>query len=223
MTWMSYIMHYVQKVLLIRVPPSNESNYFIDPKIMTLGEPDFEPRKIDYKISELKFLQMRQDMINIGGERLKRTKSIYLLLVAFTVLGFMACLAELGLAFFFYKELEEYFKITLIVDVVGLVIPNIILQIYWRHSMKKTCSAIEDYFYLQNKDIYSVVGINWVTCETLLYINIRLVDKETELRSFEEFSNSTRLSRLRKAEKNLAIETKRDNSNREILLNNYQR
>ncbi len=64
MTWMSYIMHYVQKVLLIRVPPSNESNYFIDPKIMTLGEPDFEPRKIDYKISELKFLQMRQDMIN---------------------------------------------------------------------------------------------------------------------------------------------------------------
>ena len=220
---MSSIMYYVQKVLLIQVPPSTYQDYYLDPKIMTLGEPSFEPSKVSYKISELKFLQMRQDMINIGGEKLKRTKAIYLLLVAFTVLGFLACLVELGLAFFFYKELEEYFKITLIVDLVGLVIPNIILQIYWRRSMKKTCAVIEEYFYLQNKDIYSVVGINWVTCGTLLYINIKLVDKETELRSFEEFSNSTRLSRLRKAEKNLAVETRKDNSNKEILLNNSQR
>ena len=209
---MNKVMHYIQWFLRVSIPKSTATDYYFDPKIMTIGEPEFDPIQIRYKVSELKYLELREEMIKVGNGRLKRTKSIYLFLVAFTLLCLLAWIAQFVLIVIFQMGSTPV-KILLIINVAGLLIPNLALQCYWRVSMKKTCNLLEELFEAKNSEIYRAKGVNWLTCGTLVYIHIQMMD--TELQAFGEYAN-TSLDRS-----SSAFETIKKNPNREVLLNNF--
>ena len=209
---MKNIMPCVKVLFCNRIPKSSKSNYYLDPKIMTFGTPKFEPEKIQNKISEQEFHHMRALMINIGGEKLKKAKRIYFIMVAYAVLCFVGWLFQIIFQLIFpSKNLQTSMAVSILVT----VLPNMMLQCYWKSSMLKACEEIARLFDRENKRIYTARGINWQTCYTLIFIHIRILDSELE--SFDGDLKG-------ELEKMITIDKARNienNSNKEILLKHF--
>lgn len=154
-------------------------------------------------------------MINAGGERLKKTKRIYLIMVIYALLCFIGWLFQIIFQLIFpAKNLQTPMAISIIIT----VIPNMVLQCYWKSSMLKTCEGIAKLFDRENKGIYAARGINWQTCYTLVFIHIRILDSELE-EVYEGESNKTRKTLT---ENIITIDDVKSIENKEILLKYFQ-
>lgn len=194
-----------------RIPRSTETDYYFDPKIMTLGTPNFEPYKIQYKISEQEFQEMRIEMIKAGGSKLKKTKIIYLVTISYSIL----CLAS------WIFQLIFGFQVPVWIGIVMTVIPNMVLQFYWKSCMVKSCEGIARLFDRQNEGIYAARGLHWRTCYTLVYIHIRVLD--SELQVLNEAREALKLRDEKTASVTIEeVKNIGNNWNKEVLLKHYQ-
>jgi len=181
---------------------------------MTSGKPFFETDKIKNKVSEVEFLEMRREMIKAGGKWLLTARVTYILMLIHAVLSFLAWTTNLVLVLILDKRIESL-EVSTIVKIAVLIAPNIVFQIGLKFFMYKTCREIKKILDYKNEEVYKERGINWLTCGTLVYIQIKIVD--TELQCFDEYLNTSGGFGM---EKSSAFETIKKNPNREILLKN---
>lgn len=223
---MSSLLRYMRIFLFIRVPKSTKKDYYFDPKIMTLGEPDFDPERAQSKITELEFLQMREEIITLCGDALGWTKNIYLFLMAFTFICFMAWIFQLVLATIDFIK-GDSFTFSWLINLVCLLIPNICLQCYWRGLMNEVCGMINLLFEKQNQQKFSEKGVNWSTCGTLVYIHVKIRSpKKLQMKAMKVFAGENQTAKIDESQQKTEItitslndfEAKQEKSNKEILL-----
>lgn len=233
---MSSLLRYMRIFLFIRVPKSTKKDYYFDPKIMTLGDLDFESEKAQSKITDLEFLQMRQEIINLCGDTLRWTKNIYLFLMAFTFICFMAWIVQLV-----YATIDlikgDSFTFSWLINVVCLLIPNICLQCYWRGLMNEVCGMISLLFEKQNQMKFNAKGINWATCGTLVYIRVKIRSPlKLQMKAMQVFAGENQAVKVEESQQKIEesqmktestgititslddFEAKQENSKKEILL-----
>jgi len=102
------------------------------------------------------------------------------------------------------------------VNVAVMILPNILLQVFWIISMCKVCGILREFFELQTKTIYSSKGIQWVSFKHLMFIGIRIADPEAWASRIS--SRSSQPSQVGKADSLRAL----DDSNKRSLLKGYQ-
>jgi len=171
-----------------RVPKSTKTDYYIDPKILTRGEPKFIPAKIDNKISELEFQDMRKEIFHAGGADLKRAMLIYKILLVYVVICFMIWVGQAIFAAVDTEKIKEH-KIPFIVVFCCTAVPNITLDCKWKAAMKRACKNINQLFEQKNQEVYSKRGVQWLMHNTLVYVHLKLVDpgvKTIELEIIED-------------------------------------
>jgi len=216
---MSFLIPCFHAFCFSSVPKSTETDYYFDPKILTSGKPNFETDMVKYQISEQEFFQMRKAMLEVGDPNLKAMKITFILMVIHAILCFMVA-AGIGIfALCFSAKIAQLFFPSLGL-IASFVVPNLVLQWYWKYAMGKACKIIEKLFESQNDIVYSLKGISWIlTHGNLKYIHIKNV--EAELRSFRGYSleNKTKVFEANQSRITTALETARStNSNIEFLL-----
>ena len=173
---MNCFMSCIQFMICKRTPKATEKDYYVDPKIMLLGKPYFEPHKIQNKISEAEFLEMRKKMIIAGGGFLSAAKFFFVL----TVLYALACtVVGIGLAVYQRAIIDDPddFEVPLWVNIAVLVLPNILFQLFWIISGAVAAKRLRRFFDEQNQKVYSARGINWTSKGgALMYIHIKIVN-----------------------------------------------
>ena len=68
------------------IPKSTNSDYFFDPRVITIGLTRFQPEKIQNTVEDHEFQKMREEMITVGGSNLKTAKSLYFSMVVFAII-----------------------------------------------------------------------------------------------------------------------------------------
>lgn len=170
---MNCLMSTIQCFFCKRTPKATETDYYIDPKIMLLGTPNFEPHKLQNIISRVEFFEMRKKMNEAGGCWLAAAKFFF---VFFLIYSQLCAIIDGGLAIYnIITDDDDDIEIPLIVNVGLFIAPNILLQIFWLVSMNKACTCLSRFFELQNKKFYAARGVSWQTCKTLMYIQISIV------------------------------------------------
>lgn len=177
---MNCMMKFIQLMCCKRTPKATSNDYYIDPKLMLLGTPQFDSSKVGNKISEHEFLRMREAMIKEGGGWLKGAK-IFFILVALYSLGCTAF--GLGSVILKVASPDTDFEIPIVVNIVVMVLPNIILQMIWIFCVWKARNLIRDFLDWQNDSVYAARGINWLTCNTLMYIHIKVWNADSHAKS----------------------------------------
>jgi len=178
-----------------------------------MRKPIFEPEKIQNLVSESEFMQMRNELPNAGGKWFTAAKVNYALTIIHAILCLLFFAAKLIADKFFDEKIFQWSKL---VQIANLTLPNIILQICMNIFMKKACVGVQKFFDLKNEEIYTARGINWFTCGTLVYIHIRIIADESDLKKFDK---SQVLFGISEGEIKAFEVT---NSNREILMKKYQ-
>lgn len=176
---MNCCMSCVQCLICKRTPKATGTEYYFDPKIMMLGTPNFEPHKLQNRVSMNEFMAMRHAMIEAGGSWLSAAKCFFVLMVLYCI----ACTIA-GLATGVYKQViaddPDDFNIPLWLNAAVFVAPNIIFQLCWIISVRKAGKLLERFFEWQNQRYYTARGINWISKGGLLmYIQIKIVKPAT--------------------------------------------
>ena len=166
-------MKFIQCMCCKRTPKPTATEYYIDPKIMLLGRPEFDTTQVKSKISEFEFNKMRAAMIAEGGRWLKATRIFFIMTVIYSIFG-----AFFGLGTTIYKYLiaddPDDFNISFGLNVCITMLPNILIQVLWMYSMCKSCELIKEFLHYQNIKAYSQRGVNWsLVGVNLMYIQIR--------------------------------------------------
>ncbi len=201
-----------------RIPKSTETEYYLDPKIMTSGHPNFEPHKIKHKISGQDFSEMRQKMIDAGDEPLKTAKLLYILIRIYAILCIVAGIGIVIFSLSFPDKVKNW-KIPVLVNIGVLVIPSTFSQCYWKYSMLKACQKIEKMFEEQNEKVYSKKGVLWGIDTTLMYMRIKVIEGMDFPEYYSGGDSKMNLSLHSQSEKNIILEMMNHKvSNREILL-----
>jgi len=208
----------VQVFCCNRIPKSTETEYYLDPKIMTGGHPNFEPGKIKHKISGLEFSEMRQKMINAGDEPLKTAKLLFIIMRIYAILCIIAGIGILIFGLCFPEKVENW-RIPLVINIGVLVIPSTFFQCYWKYSMQRACEKIEKVFEEQNEKVYSKKGVLWSIDKTLMYMRIKMIEGMDFQEYYSGGDSKMNLSLHSQSEKNMILEMMNHKvSNREILL-----
>jgi len=155
-------------------------------------------------------------MIKAGGKWLQTARITYILMLIHAVLSFLAWTANLVLVLILDKRIESL-EVSTVVKIAVLIAPNIIFQLSLKFFMYKTCKEIKKILDIKNEEVYKEKGLSWLTCGTLIYIQIKIVD--TELQCFDEYLNTSGGFGM---ERSSAFETFKKNPNREILLQNMR-
>ena len=195
-----------------RVPKSTYTDYYFDPKVVLFGTPVFDPKKVQNKISEQEFPKMREAMIREGGNWLIAAKILFVLVLIYSIVGAVAGILSIS------KVFDMFFGTQALI----FMMPSIILQMIWIFCGWKARNKIRDLFDWQNERYYTARGVNWLTCGTLLFIHVKITEKDAELQEFKEYSNNSVLLMGTSGNNMSAFETINKNSNREILLKNHQ-
>ena len=192
------------------IKTSTDTDYYVDPKLFSLRKPIFEPEKIQNKVSESEFLQMRSEMATAGGKWFTVAKVNYTLIILHATLCLLFFAAKMIARVFFDKKILEFSQV---IQITGLTLPHITEQICMRIFMKKACVGVQKLFDSKNEEIYSARGVHWLACGTLVYIHIKIIEDETELTKFSGGVSENNVN---------VFEVMNKNSNREILLKGYQ-
>jgi len=210
---MNCLMSVVQCCFCKRTPKATLTDYYFDPKIMLLGTPNFEPHKLQNKVSEREFYEMRKAMIEAGGCWLASAKFFFV----FFFLYSQSC-AIFGLGSGVYNIMaaeDKRLNIPLVVNIAVMLIPNVILQFLWILSTCKAVKVLNGCFERENQSVHSAKGINWLMCGNLMYIRIKIVG--AEMQTFAKPIGSGTQDGGGKSGK----DGKSSNTNREILLKKY--
>lgn len=73
--------------------------------------------------------------------------------------------------------------------------------------MNKTCKILKEFFDVQNEEVYAARGVNWLTCGTVLYMRLTIVD--SELQAFPKYVENGQMNTSK-------------NSNKEVLLKAFK-
>ena len=130
---------------------------------MLFGTPDFDPKQVSNKISEQEFGKMREAMIREGGNWLIAARILFTTVLIYSIVG-----AVIGLL-----RLAKVLDMSFVSQVVIFIVPNLIQQFIWIYCTWKARNKIRDLFDWQNEKYYAAKGVNWLTCNTLMYIHIR--------------------------------------------------
>lgn len=218
---MNFIMPCVQAFFCNCLKKSTDTDYYVDPKLLSFRKPVFEPEKIQNKVTESEFMEIRNEIANAGGKWWTSTKFVYIFMIIHAVLCFAAYFGKLIASAIFDKRIEAL-EVSTVVNITCLMLPNIISQICMKIFMKKACIGVQKFFDAKNEEIYTARGINWLTCGTLLFIHVKILETETELKEFGEYCNNSLLLMGTSGNNMSAFETINKNSNKEILLKKYQ-
>jgi len=193
------------------IPKSTETDYYIDPNIMTSGEPFFEPTRVQHKISVQEFLEMRQAMRSAGGEDLKLAKMLFIIMRIYTIICFevFVGILVLGLGF---PERFGGLLIPVLVNIAGFILPNLCFYCCWRSCARKAYKNICEVFEL-NEKIYLAKGVKWSINKNLMYVQIK-----TETNEFSEGKITNRSFQESDTGRNTVLEMITVISNQEILL-----
>ena len=213
---MNFIMPCIQLFCCNRVPNSTKTDYYLDPKIMTKGEPIFKPKKVQNKITEDEFLEMRKEMIEAGGEDLKRAITIYKILTIYAITCFMTWVV-LTIFEIIDRENAEKYDVPMVVGILTTAVPNIVLQCKWKSAMKKSCKNITEMFEQKNLTVYLRRNIQWLMKNTLVYVQIKLIDPEDQQQPDADGKTGQSFS-SQKSEKKAVVEV---DEKRESLLKSY--
>ncbi len=187
---MNFIMKIVQLLVCKPTPKSTETDYYLDPKLLLLGSLTFKPSKLQNKLSKEEFIEMREEMKKIGGGWLTAAKTFLILFLIYsppcTILGAGTMIYNI---FFDGQD----FKIPWVVNICGMLFPNLLFQIFCVICMYKACQNLKPFFALKKNPIYSSRGIKWISYNHLLYIRISLIDPEAR-KSVQSAKNSVRNS-----------------------------
>ena len=209
---MNCLMSAVQCCFCKRTPKATGTDYYFDPKIMLLGTPNFEPHKLQNKVSEREFHEMRRAMKEAGGCWLSSAKFFFV----FFFLYSQSC-AIFGLGSGIYNIIaseDKKLNIPMIVNIVVMLVPNIVLQFLWILSTCKAVKILNAFFERQNHNVQSAKGVNWLMCGNLMYIRIKIVD--SEMHAFgKSIGNGSQVGSGGKSVKDGKT------ANREILLKKY--
>lgn len=213
---MNFFLPCIRLFCCNRTPPSTLTDYYFDPKLVGSGAPVFEAHKIQNKVSETEFLEIREATIKAAGGSLKTTRIAYLLSVIFAVLCFLA-----GVVLYAIHEIDPSklpsIDFPLWIKIVAFILPNVILQCFCKFSMSRTCKIIKQFFDVQNEQVYSARGINWLTRGTLLYIHVKIVD--SELQAYPKYINNSQLGKAGNAPN---FDYMNQSSNKEVLLQPFK-
>lgn len=146
-----------------RVPKATYTDYYLDPKVMLFGTPDFDSKKVQNKISEQEFGKMREAMIREGGNWLIAAKILFVSVLIYSIVG-----AVVGII-----RIIGILDMSFLTQALIFIGPNIIQQWIWVFCVWKARNKIRDLFDWQNEKYYAARGVNWLTCNTLMYIHIR--------------------------------------------------
>jgi len=197
------------------IPKSTETDYYWDPKLVTSGEPNFEPAQVSNKISKQEFSEMRQTMRSAGGEDLKSANLLFIVLRVYIVLFIETFVGILifGLAL---TERIENLKNALLINFVVWIIPSFAFlcwsHYYVRKAYKKICKVLE----LSGK-LYLLRGIVWIMSKDLMFVQIKVVEG-LDLQQFSGLGKVNQLVEENNLEKNISFDVINQVSNKEILL-----
>ncbi len=169
---MNGLSSFIRCICNKRPPKATYTDYYFDPKVMLFGTPYFDPKQVQNKISEHEFTKMREAMIREGGWWLIASKVLLVSLIMFAVTAFVFNITTLILKWS-KNDAYDKIKISFGMRILIFVLPNLLLQCIWIFCVWKARNRIRDLFDWQNEKYYASRGVNWQTCNTLMYIHIK--------------------------------------------------
>jgi len=206
-------MSAVQCCFCKRTPKATGTDYYFDPKIMLLGTPNFEPHKLQNKVSESEFYEMRKAMKEAGGCWLASAKFFFVIFFLYS----QSC-GLFGLGFIIYNLIaseDNKLSLSMTVNIAVLMVPNMVLQFFWILSMCKAVKILNAFFERQNQALHLSKGINWLMCGNLMYIRIKIMDSEMNAFGKSSIGNGSQVGSGGKSVKDGKT------ANKEILLKKY--
>lgn len=198
------------------MPKFTETDFYWDPKLITNGEPNFEPAQVSNKISKQELSEMRQTMRTAGGEDLKSANLIFIVLRVYTVLFIEAFV---GILIFGLALVEKPGNLTtpLLINFVAWSVPSLGFlcwsHFYVRKAYGKICKVLE-----LNEKLYLARGIVWIVRKDLAYVQIKIFEG-LDLQQFSSGSGQVKqLVEENEIEKNISFDMIHQVSNKEILL-----
>lgn len=154
-----------------RIPRSTPTDYYFDPRVVTIGPKRFSPEKTQNLVSEEEYKKMREEIITSGGSNLKTAKILYFALIIFALITFAWWVVRIVLA---ATGSYHFSKAAIIISIVLTIVVNILLNRAWAVFMKKGAVDVQQMFERQNQAVYGSKGITWSTCQTLVFVRIQI-------------------------------------------------
>lgn len=155
----------------LATPPSTPTDYYFDPKVMTLGTPKFDSNAVQGRVSAEEFIALRDKMIQAGGDELsKAKKAFYVMMFTMTALV-IAFITKLVLVFGMgdYMTQNEY-----VIYFVIFFIPNILVVCFWQSVAGDAAKKIQAMLNQENAQIYASRGIKWIISHHSKYVQVKI-------------------------------------------------
>ena len=152
---------------------STQTQYYFDPKIVTLGKPKFDSHLNGGRISEEEFLDVRKRMIRAGGLNLWLVKWLFT-----TTIIFIFLLVICYFIIVVYQHPESGYiswKDTLVYSTIVLV-SAIFGRCLWQRAFKKAHGNMDNLLQIETNKVYANRGVVWKIDEDLKFMHVHLTN-----------------------------------------------
>jgi len=152
-----------------QVPESTASQYYFDPKIVTLGKPKFNTVATHQRISNDEFMDLRGRVKQRVHKGLCFARFLYYFrfIVAALSLGWTAIRMSLQYTGGIHVSRQEYYIILAII-----IVPNLLANYVWRKVSRKLSIQVQAALDDENRSTYNARGITWKINPNLHYMQI---------------------------------------------------